>query len=204
MAKIFIYGERLIGSVLGYLSIDEGAEQKIPSNGTNLSKYEYPISPGKHSVSFYTEGKFSRTLAEVGDDGSFLGTLGSALSTAQTGSFEYDVTFGEESVLVLHVVEKVTKTYIEYMMANEETCAQLWEEAKAESGCTATTSDTPTPEPGQKSKWTTFLLCLFLGVLGVHKFYERKTGMGVLYLLTLGLFGIGVIVDLIKIARRPS
>ena len=26
------------------------------------------------------------------------------------------------------------------------------------------------------------MLCLFLGALGVHKFYEGKVGMGILYL----------------------
>jgi len=44
-----------------------------------------------------------------------------------------------------------------------------------------------------------FLLCLFLGVFGVHRFYLGYIGMGVLYLLTGGLCGIGVLVDLILI-----
>ena len=51
----------------------------------------------------------------------------------------------------------------------------------------------------QKNKWIKFILCLFLGYLGAHKFYEGKTGMGILYLLTFGLFGIGWFVDLILI-----
>ena len=41
-------------------------------------------------------------------------------------------------------------------------------------------------------------LCVLLGWLGIHKFYEGKSGMGVLYLLTFGLFGIGWLVDTIK------
>ncbi len=55
-----------------------------------------------------------------------------------------------------------------------------------------------------KNKWVAFLLCLFLGWLGIHKFYEEKIGMGVLYLFTFGLFGIGVIVDLILILCKPN
>lgn len=53
-------------------------------------------------------------------------------------------------------------------------------------------------------KWPAFFLCLFLGFLGAHKFYEGKTGMGVLYLFTMGLCGIGWIVDIIAILCKPD
>ena len=44
-----------------------------------------------------------------------------------------------------------------------------------------------------KNKWVALLLCIFT-ICG-HKFYEGKTGTGILYLFTLGLFGIGVLID---------
>lgn len=43
-----------------------------------------------------------------------------------------------------------------------------------------------------------FLLISLLGWFGVHKFIEKKYVLGVIYLLTLGIFGIGVIIDLIN------
>lgn len=55
-----------------------------------------------------------------------------------------------------------------------------------------------------KNKWVAFVLCFFLGFLGAHKFYEGKTGMGVLYLLTCGLCGIGWVIDIISILLKPN
>ena len=55
-----------------------------------------------------------------------------------------------------------------------------------------------------KDKWVAFFLCLFLGYLGIHKFYEGKVGMGILYIFTFGLFGIGTLVDLISIVMKPN
>lgn len=53
-------------------------------------------------------------------------------------------------------------------------------------------------------KWTALLLCIFFGFLGGHKFYEEKNGVGILYILTFGLFGIGIIIDLISILFKPN
>jgi len=56
----------------------------------------------------------------------------------------------------------------------------------------------------RRSKWVAFFLCLFLGFVGAHKFYDGKTGMGILYIFTVGLCGVGVIIDLIRILNRPN
>ena len=55
-----------------------------------------------------------------------------------------------------------------------------------------------------KNKWVSFLLCVFLGLAGAHKFYEGKIGMGILYLFTVGLFGIGWIIDCIVLLFKPN
>lgn len=54
-------------------------------------------------------------------------------------------------------------------------------------------------ERSQKSKTTALILCIFLGGLGIHRFYVGKIGTGILMLLTLGLLGIMTLIDFINI-----
>jgi hypothetical protein len=49
----------------------------------------------------------------------------------------------------------------------------------------------------RKSQIVALVLCILLGWLGVHRFYLGYTGSGILYMLTLGLFLIGWLIDLI-------
>ncbi|CAH1788839.1 unnamed protein product [Owenia fusiformis] len=59
-----------------------------------------------------------------------------------------------------------------------------------------------------KSTCDAYLLGFPLGFLGLHNFYLRRYGMGIVYLLTLGCFGVGMVVDwfrmpcLVKEANR--
>jgi len=47
-----------------------------------------------------------------------------------------------------------------------------------------------------------WLLLTFLGVFGVHRMYMGKWGTGILYLVSLGLLGIGVLYDFITLNNQ--
>ena len=51
-----------------------------------------------------------------------------------------------------------------------------------------------------KSRIGALVICIFFGGFGIHYFYVGRIGMGLLYMFTLGLFGIGWFIDIIRIA----
>ena len=53
-----------------------------------------------------------------------------------------------------------------------------------------------------KSKGMAYLLWFFLGVVGVHKFYLGKPVIGIVYIFTGALFGIGWLYDLITLGNQ--
>ncbi len=58
----------------------------------------------------------------------------------------------------------------------------------------------PVPVSQPDSRWlTVLLLCFFLGVFGIHRFYTGHTTIGIIQLVTLGGCGVWALVDLIII-----
>lgn len=74
----------------------------------------------------------------------------------------------------------------------------------ASSSASASAAASPTVVIGgrAKNKWIALLLCVF--TFCGHKFYEGKILMGILYLCTAGLFGIGWIIDIIALLMKPN
>ena len=54
----------------------------------------------------------------------------------------------------------------------------------------------------------TWILLILVGALGIHRFYQGKVLSGLLYLLTLGVFGVGIVYDIFtlnsQIAERDN
>lgn len=61
----------------------------------------------------------------------------------------------------------------------------------------------PTPveggESSGKSQMTALLLCFFVGIIGIHRFYLGDTTGGIIQLLTGGLCGLWTLIDFIRI-----
>tara|TARA_R100001509_G_scaffold128222_1_gene81663 strand:+ start:2250 stop:2624 length:375 start_codon:yes stop_codon:yes gene_type:complete len=49
-----------------------------------------------------------------------------------------------------------------------------------------------------------WILLTFLGVFGVHRFYMGKIFTGLIYLVTLGLFGLGILYDFLTLNGQIS
>lgn len=181
MPKIIIFGDIDIAPL--YIIIDGGKELTVAG--------KYPrcinVSTGMHSVAATTISKLQRATLTGGG-------VGDAITFATNTALEGDIVLDSNEVLLISVKQKLSKTEVNNKVVDISEADKFVNMADV--------LDYGERAPGEKNKWAVFFLCLFFGFLGVHRFYEKKIGTGILYLLTFGLCGIGVIRDLIWILRR--
>lgn len=116
---------------------------------------------------------------------------------------------GESKEISVLVAEAVTeKPFAEKLVAKviEKRLEHFSEEdmAMVSHGVSFEQSNTPSipVEDGEaegKSQMTALLLCFFVGVIGIHRFYLGDTTGGIIQLLTAGLCGIWTLIDFIRI-----
>jgi TM2 domain-containing membrane protein YozV len=82
-------------------------------------------------------------------------------------------------------------------------CSNCGKELSAQAAfcpnCGHPTRSTPDKMVSPFSRLAALLLCLFLGVLGVHRFFVGKVGTGLLMIFTFGGLGIWALIDFIMI-----
>lgn len=187
MAKIIIFGDIDISPL--YISVDGCKEMTIAG--------KYPrcinVSAGRHKIGATTISKVERATSGF-SSGDFFGAAVNALTNSTNTTLAGEINLDSNEVLLIQVEIKGMKTnvYNKVVLLSEANNYVEMDDV-LEYGEKA---------PGEKNKWVVLLLCLFFGVFGVHRFYEKKIGTGILYLLTLGFFGIGVLVDFFRILFR--
>lgn len=59
-------------------------------------------------------------------------------------------------------------------------------------------------ENGLRNKYVAMVLCLCLGWMGAHRYYEGKIATGLLYTFTFGLGGLGWIIDFLILLGKSK
>lgn len=55
-----------------------------------------------------------------------------------------------------------------------------------------------------KNKKVALTLCIFLGWMGAHRYYEGKFITALIYTFSFGILGIGWVIDIIRLILKPN
>jgi TM2 domain-containing membrane protein YozV len=179
MKKLFT--SILIVGILGSCSIDK-----------RLYRPGYSVKWNNSSTTAETNKKAS--ITEIVENNS-------EVNTAENSSTEDILTASSDNSFVL--VPKAQNPFFANQGKSVEKTGQTFEnktviskkinKVKKKDEKKSSTND------GGKSQLVALLLCIFIGVLGIHRFYLGYTGIGILMLLTAGVCGILALIDLIRI-----
>jgi hypothetical protein len=120
-----------------------------------------------------TQGEAENTITASVDNNSTIILSHQTVSFNKASSTAKDISFAEAKVIEKQAVKQAKA-----------------EKAKSPSG------------GGGKTWIAALLLCIFLGGIGIHRFYLGYTWQGVVQLLTLGGCGVWALIDLIRIITR--
>lgn len=181
-------GEKTFG---GYLRINNGSQIQL------MDGLLIKVEPGTHYLSFSSQNSVNRGISKLN---AAVGNYNIA-AWSERNSVDGDITetLEENDVMLFtvvsdrggHILSQPRYTIKEFTDEGIKEVDEKYEEQLAMFA-----------ENAQKGITTELILCLLLGWLGAHKFYRGKTGMGLLYLISMGLFGIGILFDLIGIIIR--
>lgn len=184
-------GQKTFG---GYLQIDGGKQIQL------FDDLIIPVDPGTHYLNFSTQTTAQRNLAKLNVAVGNYRTAAWAEKDSVDGEISQE--FDEDEVMIFTVVSDAKGHILDqprfsFRVLNEEEMKEI-DTLYAQQGAAISEM----AEGDKKNALIELILCFFLGMVGGHRFYRKQYGMGILYLFTGGLFGIGMIIDLIKIIKR--
>lgn len=174
----------------GYLSVNGGKEIML-YNGI-----VYKIPTGNVRFDYFSRSAIERKTGKLNaavNGGSMLGSAIAANNMGQEFSVNHQVNENdiiEFSAFVRGNRDVYAAPVLDTTYSTPQEIESLIEENKKNIAAANELDYNPT---------IALILCLLLGSLGVHQFYMKNIGKGILYLFTLGLFGIGTLVDIVKL-----
>lgn len=189
--SVELAGQKTFG---GYLSIDNGQQIELFDDQLIF------VEPGTHYISFSSKTNLQRKL--TGANVAVGNYAIAAINEANAVDVDMTYNFDERDVMFFTVVSDAKMHILGEPQCNVK---ELTEEGVRDAERIYAEQQVLVAEVIRNDNQNVvveLILCLFLGTLGVHKFYKKKTGLGILYLLTFGFFGIGVMIDLISIVIR--
>lgn len=176
-------------------------EKRYHSSGWNIS-----LRKGGSDVAVAPVKKQKTTVAKKNDVAKEDASVAVNVETPAVANTEFSMAKNVEIPAVVVSTEKrhaVQAVAVPVQKAeNMKVSASAESKVLAEKNVAKATSENAKKQGGSKSWLVALLLCFFLGGIGIHRFYLGYTWQGVVQLLTLGGFGIWVLIDFIRIIIR--